>query len=283
MDTTGETAAVVALLRNGTRPSGWYSTALSRSQSARELLDEEHGLLSDALLRDALGELAGWERRHIQVLSQYDPRYPDNLRDAAGRPPLLFVAGALVPNDRHAVAVVGTRQPSPRGKQTARALAHRLVAEGFTVVSGMAAGIDTVAHEAALERDGRTLAVIGTGLDRCYPRQNLDLQRRIVRYGAVVSQFWPETRPSRANFPLRNALMAGLTEASVIVEASAMSGTRIEARAALSMQRVVVLLDTLLEQQWAKDLSDHPGVKVVHSPAQAVDALRFSIAQPALL
>jgi DNA processing protein len=158
-----------------------------------------------------------------------------------------------------------------------------LVDEGFTVVSGLAAGIDTVAHEAALENGGRTLAVIGTGLDHCYPRQNASLQRRILANGAVISQFWPETRPARGNFPLRNALMAGLAEASVIVEANAMSGTRIEARAALGMQRVVVLLDTLLEQEWARELAEQPGVKVVHSPAQAVEKVQQSIMQPALL
>jgi DNA processing protein len=151
------------------------------------------------------------------------------------------------------------------------------------VASGLAAGIDTVAHEAALERGGRTLAMVGTGLDHCYPRQNTGLQHRIVRHGAVISQFWPETRPSRGNFPLRNTLMAGLTEASVIVEANAMSGTRIEARAALGMRRTVVLLDTLLEQQWARDLSEQVGVKVVQSAVQAVATLQHSISQPALL
>ncbi len=127
------------------------------------------------------------------------------------------------------------------------------------------------------------MAVVGTGLDHCYPRHNSGLQHRIVRHGAVISQFWPETRPNRANFPLRNTLMAGLTEASVIVEASAMSGTRIEARAALGMRRTVVLLDTLLEQQWARDLSEQAGVKVVQSAVQAVETLQHSISQPALL
>lgn len=282
MDQRCETAAIIALIRNGTRSWGQWS-ALLRSESPRALLDQEHGLLAEALLADAHAEMLRWEERHIRVLSPYDERYPTNLTEAPAPPPLLFVAGELRPEDRRAIAVVGTRQPSPRGKQTARAVAHRLVEEGFTVVSGMAAGIDTVVHEAALERDGRTLAVVGTGLDHCYPRQNSQLQRRILHQGAVISQFWPETRPSRANFPLRNALMAGLSEASVIVEANAMSGTRIEARAALSMRRAVVLLDTLLQQQWARELSQHPGVRVVHSPAEAVDTLQHAIAQPALL
>lgn len=283
MDRNPETAAVIALLRSGHRSWNWYATALHRGDSARALLDEEQGLLAETRLAEALAELDGWERRHIRVLTPCDPRYPANLADAPLRPPLLFTAGDLQPADRRAVAVVGTRQPSVRGRHTARSVAHRLVDEGFTVVSGMAAGIDTAAHEAALERGGRTLAVVGTGLDHCYPRQNSALQRRIVLGGAVVSQFWPETRPSRGNFPLRNALMAGLTEASVIVEAGAMSGTRIEARAALGMRRIVVLLDSLLDQQWARDLSEQPGVRVVHSPAQAVETLQQSISQLALL
>jgi DNA processing protein len=283
MDSRCETAAVIALLRNGRRSWNWYAPSLSHAGSAQALLDAEHGLLSEALLAEATAELSRWEQRGIQVLSPFDPRYPISLNDSPLRPPLLFVAGDLRPEDRHAIAVVGTRQPSPRGKQTARLLAQRLVDEGFTVASGLAAGIDTVAHEAALERGGRTLAMVGTGLDHCYPRQNTGLQHRIVRHGAVISQFWPETRPSRGNFPLRNTLMAGLTEASVIVEANAMSGTRIEARAALGMRRTVVLLDTLLEQQWARDLSEQVGVKVVQSAVQAVATLQHSISQPALL
>lgn len=283
MDSRLETAAVVALLRSGRRSWNWYATALNGAASARALLDQEEGLLSESRLAEAEAEIGRWERRSIQVLSPFDPRYPAGLADAPAPPPLLFVAGELRSADQRAIAVIGTRQPSSRGRQIARTLAQRLVDEGFTVTSGLAAGIDSVAHEAALERGGRTLAVVGTGLDHCYPRQNVGLQRRIIGSGAVISQFWPETRPSRNNFPLRNALMAGLTEASVIVEANAMSGTRIEARAALGMRRVVVLLDTLLEQQWARDLSEQAGVRVVHSAAQAVETLQHSIAQPALL
>jgi DNA processing protein len=283
MDPKRETAAVVAILRNGRRSRNWYANALSQSESALALLDEEHGLLSESLLAEAAAELARWEGRRIQVLSRFDPQYPAALDDAPLPPALLFVAGDLRPTDHHAVAVVGTRQPSTKGRQTARLVAQRLVDEDFTVVSGLAAGIDTAAHEAALESGGRTVAVVGTGLDHCYPRQNMGLQRRIVADGAVISQFWPETRPTKGNFPLRNALMAGLTEASVIVEANAMSGTRIEARAAVSMRRVVVLLDTLLEQAWARDLCEQPGVKVVHSAAHAVETLQHAIVQPALL
>jgi DNA processing protein len=283
MDQRPDTAAVIALLRSGRRSWNGYATALRRGDLPRALLDEEQGLLAETRVVEALAELDGWERRHIRVLSPSDPRYPANLADAPLPPPLLFIAGDLQPADQRAVAVVGTRQPSIRGRQTARSVAQRLVDEGFTVVSGMAAGIDTIAHEAALERGGRTLAVVGTGLDHCYPAQNRALQRRIVLDGAVVSQFWPETRPSRANFPRRNTLMAGLAEASVIVEASAMSGTRIEARAALGMRRIVVLLDSLLDQPWARDLSEQPGVRVVHSPAQAVETLQQSIRQPAFL
>jgi DNA processing protein len=150
-------------------------------------------------------------------------------------------------------------------------------------VSGLAAGIDTAAHQAALERGGRTIAVIGSGLDHAYPRENTGLQRQLARDGAVISQFWPESRPSRRTFPLRNALMAGLTTASVIVEANAMSGTRILARAAVSLRRVVVLLDTLLEQPWAQELAGQPGVQVAESAAEATALIERARRQPALL
>ena len=281
MDVVGETAALVALLRVGNRSPKWYSEALLRSGSARALLDEELGLLTEMALAEAVAEVEAWEQRQIKVVSAFDPRFPMKLRGLAGIPPLLFVAGTPIDADERTVAVVGTRQPTVRGTQMARKLSRRLTAEGYTVVSGLAAGIDTVAHEAALERQGRTIAVIGSGLDHFYPRQNAGLQRRISQQGAVVSQFWPESGPTRGSFPLRNVLMAALSDACVIVEASAMSGTRILARAAVDMRRTVILVEDLLEQQWARELAEHPGVEVARSVAEITQVLGRAVFPPA--
>lgn len=283
MYSDAETIALIALLRTGRRAWRFYTRAVEETGSARFLLEEEHGLLADSAMEDAAREFRGWSERRIEIVSVLDPRYPRNLLQMSDRPPLLFVAGSLSDADERAVAVIGTRQPTARGRQIAKSVSHRLADAGIPVVSGLAAGIDTAAHQAALERGGRTIAVIGSGLDHAYPRENTGLQRQLARDGAVISQFWPESRPSRRTFPLRNALMAGLTTASVIVEANAMSGTRILARAAVSLRRVVVLLDTLLEQPWAQELAGQPGVQVAESAAEATALIERARRQPALL
>ena len=166
--------------------------------------------------------------------------------------------------------VAGNRRSE--GCSLAAELTRSLVDAGYTVVSGLAAGIDTVVHRTALESRGRTIGVIGNGLEHCYPSQNADLQRRIECEGAVVSQFLPSMRPTRRSFPTRNAVMSGLTLATVIVEASATSGTRVQARSALSQGRRVLLMEGLLANDWARDLVGRDGVDVLHSPAVLVRA-----------
>jgi DNA processing protein len=150
----------------------------------------------------------------------------------------------------------------------AGAIARHLVGAGFTVFSGLAAGIDTAAHRSALEAGGRTVAVIGTGLRRVYPPQNADLQQRIAAECAVVSQFWPDAPPSRISFPMRNAVMSGMTLATVVVEASHTSGARTQARLALEHGRPVLLLESLLAQDWARRFAMRPGTHVVRTPAE---------------
>jgi DNA processing protein len=191
------------------------------------------------------------------------------------------VAGRLSPADRRSVAVIGTRQPSEQGQELARRVARALAAAGYTVASGLALGIDAEAHRATLElrdRDGarsaRTLAVLGAGLDHAYPSENAELQARIARDGALVSQFWPEARPTRSSFPARNAVMSGMTLGSVIIEASEHSGTRIQARHALAQGRAVVLMPPTLECAWARELVDQPGVVVAQDASDVVDVFR---------
>jgi DNA processing protein len=161
------------------------------------------------------------------------------------------------------------------GAKRGRAIAEHLVDSGYTVVSGLAAGIDTAAHTAALAEGGRTVAVIGTGLARAYPPQNEDLQRRIGTECAVISQFWPDSPPSRRSFPMRNAVMSGIALATVVVEASDTSGARMQARLALAQGRPVFLLTSLVERQaWARDYSERPGTQVVRDPVEITAALK---------
>jgi DNA processing protein len=260
-----EAAALVALLQAGRRHPTDYANLVDEAGSAQAILEEEHGLLAGELRDSAALDIASWSQEGMRLLTLLDPDYPANLRAVHDRPPLVFLAGQLESRDVQSVAVIGSRRPSQAGLQRARAIAEHLVTAGYTIVSGLAAGIDTAAHETALQRDARTVAVIGTGLRHSYPPQNAGLQRQIATQGAVISQFWPDTGPSRLTFPLRNAVMSGLALATVIVEASQSSGARIQARLALGHGRPVLLPRALLEQPWARELAQRPGTHVIDS------------------
>jgi DNA processing protein len=197
---------------------------------------------------------------------------------------MVFIRGRLAKQDSRSVAVVGARQATPAGLERAKSTADHLVDSGYTVVSGLAAGIDTAAHAAALARKGRTVAVIGTGLSRAYPPQNASLQREIANRGAVVSQFWPDSPPSRRSFPMRNAVMSGIALATVVVEASHTSGSRLQARLALAQGRPVFLLAELVEAQpWARECAQRPGAQVVQDPAEITAALNRIIGPGSLV
>ena len=142
-------------------------------------------------LEKAAADVERWERAGIRLVTVLDPEYPSNLRMIYQRPPVLFLRGTTDARDATSVAVVGTRKASPRGLDQARELAAGLAARNIPVISGLAAGIDTAAHTAALAADGRTVAVIGTGIDRVYPAQNARLQEEIAAKGLVISQFLP--------------------------------------------------------------------------------------------
>jgi DNA processing protein len=266
MSAASETVALVAVLRSAKRPVIQYADLVEDAGSATAILNDEQGLLAPQLLEAAEGEIAGWQGAGIELLTVLDPDFPANLRAVHDRPAVVFVAGRLEPRDARAVAVIGTRRPSPIGVETAKVVAARLVEAGYAVVSGLAAGIDTAAHTAALDRRGRTIAVIGTGLLRCYPPQNAALQSAIAAEGAVVSQFWPDAPPTKRSFPQRNAVMSGLSLATVVVEAGQTSGARTQARLALAHGRPVLLMESLLEQPWASELAGRPGTWVIRSP-----------------
>ena len=278
MGSDTSTAALVALLEHAPAELSRDHGAIQREGGAESILERELGLFASTAIVDAEARVYGWRSRGWSVVSILDHDYPALLRGAAEAPALLFIAGASQSSDRWAVAVVGSRHPTERGCSLAAALTRCLVGAGYTVVSGLAAGIDTVVHRTALDVGGRTIAVIGNGLEHCYPSQNAQLQQRIEHEGAVVSQFLPPTRPTRRSFPTRNVLMSGLTVATVIVEASATSGTRVQARSALSQGRRVFLMDCLLVNDWARDLAGRDGVEVLQSAPAVVGALERSVA-----
>jgi len=246
--------------------------------SALAILEQKLGLLSYEAHSQAERDLERWRSRGITVVSIASGDYPENLRVVENRPPLLFVRGALDPGDRRAVAVIGTRQPSDTGLALASSTATALARAGFTVVSGLAKGIDAAVHRAVVglcegerARRARTLALLGNGVDRVYPPAHAQLQAQVAACGAVVSQFWPESEPTRASFPARNAVMSGMTLGSVIVEASEQSGTRIQARHALAQGRLVVLMAPALACSWARELAERPGVAIAEDDRAVVE------------
>lgn len=274
-----ETAAVLALMARRSLPWNRLAGAIEEEGSALRLLEDLEQLAPGQLFavegrRTTLDEFEehvhAWEDEGIQLVTVLDAAYPVNLRMIHDRPPVLFVRGQLDASDERAVAVVGTRRASEEGKRTASTVAQALADAGRVVVSGLAAGIDTAAHTAALAVGARTVAVIGTGLRQYFPRANAELQDRLGREHAVVSQFWPGQEPRRWTFPQRNAVMSGFAQATVVVEASHTSGARMQARLALEHGRPVFLLRSLLEHRWAQTYREHPNVYVVDDGGEVV-------------
>lgn len=204
------------------------------------------------------------EKVGAELVTVLDNGYPRTLRLIWNLPPFLFVRGSLLERDLRSVAVVGTRQPTDLGLQKAAKMARLLAASNVTVVSGLARGIDTAAHQATLERGGRTIAVIGTGITRCYPRENAELAERIAAGGAVVSQFWPSAPPATWSFPRRNITMSGIAQGTVVIEASATSGAKLQARLALQHGKKVFLLRSLVDSYaWAAKCAKERNARVV--------------------
>jgi DNA processing protein len=175
----------------------------------------------------------------VKIISILDKEYPEPLSHITTAPPILFVKGGLIPEDRFALAVVGSRRMSEYGRKISADLSYSLAEAGLTIVSGMARGIDTAAHSASLKAGGRTIAVLGCGLDICYPSENRELMKAICKSGSVVSEFPFGAWPARENFPRRNRLISGLSLGVLVIEAAARSGSLITARFALEQGKEV--------------------------------------------
>ena len=184
-------------------------------------------------------EMARLAAGDIRAVSWEDAEYPRRLAEIEAPPPLLYVRGGLTPKDDLAVAVVGTRRPSAYGAQVAQDVAATLAAGGVTVISGLARGIDGIAHQTALECGGRTIAVLGSGMDRVYPPEHRRLAQEICAQGALVTEYPLGRAPEPGNFPARNRVISGLSLAVVVAEAGATSGALITADFAADQGREV--------------------------------------------
>lgn len=222
------------------------------SETAQAIVEARFSI--DERIERARREIvAARDRAGARLVTVLDDDYPANLRLVYNLPPFLFVQGDLRRDDLRSVAVVGTREASEVGLRRARKMATALTGDGVTVVSGLARGIDTAAHEATLAAGGRTIAVIGTGILRTYPSENRRLSDEVSRRGAVVSQFWPSQPPAKHTFPRRNVTMSGISQGTVVIEAGSTSGAKLQARYAVQHGKLAFLVDSLVtDQAWAQ-------------------------------
>lgn len=225
---------------------------LARFHTPTEILHAPMGELREIVGKSLAQQIAQYSQvvdldRQLQLMREYqaslvtldDAEYPLLLGEIFDPPLVLFCRGALVEADQYAVALVGTRKASPYGIRMAEKLGRDLAARGITVVSGMAGGIDTAAHRGALEAGGRTIAVLGCGVNVVYPKQNAELMDAITRSGCVLSQFPMDAPPSKTHFPVRNRIISGITLGTVVVQAPSRSGALITAHSATEQGREV--------------------------------------------
>lgn len=240
-------------------------------------------VVDDALVGDDEGAAAriaaveAWRaaRPTRRVLTLGDADYPPSLLQTVDPPLLLFVDGQIDALSAPSLAIVGSRQATPQGRQNARAFAADLARRGWVIVSGLAAGIDAAAHEGALAGGGRTVAVVGTGIDLVYPRSNAALAERIVTQGAMVSEYPLGTPPLSANFPQRNRIIAGLARGTLVVEAAVQSGSLITARLASEAGREVFAIPGSIHSPHARGCHAllRQGAKLVETAQDVLDEL----------
>jgi DNA processing protein len=189
---------------------------------------------------DLEAEMEKLERHGVQALTWHDALYPSRLKEIYDHPPVLYIRGSLLPEDEWCLAVVGTRRASAYGRQVTEEIVADLAGSRITVASGLAKGIDSIAHRSALDAGGRSIAVFAHGLDIVYPSENISLARRIEQQGALISEFPLGTRPKPEYFPRRNRIISGISLGVLVVEAGATSGALITANLALEQNREVL-------------------------------------------
>jgi len=264
---------------------GPLADALARPAAHGDLLPPPaiEALLSRTARREAEAEVLRAEALGVRIVGRDEADYPAWLRRVFAPPPALWVIGRLAPGEgERAVAVVGCRAATGLGLSFARALGRDLAAAGVTVVSGLARGIDAAAHRGALDASGRTVAVLGSGLDRLYPPEHDALARTIEENGAVVSEFPLGTIPWKQNFPRRNRVIAGWARATVVVEAGSRSGALSTAKAALDEGRDVMAVPGHPSQPAAEGANGllRDGAVLVRGAADVLGELGLTAAPP---
>lgn len=258
-----------------TLEAAWHADA----SRLRRVLDERvvHQVVAQRIRADPQAELERLLNEGTVVVTLQDAEYPSLLREIPSPPPVLFMKGALVESDRRAVAIVGTRRVTPYGREMARTIARDLAQAGVTIVSGLARGVDGIAHSAALDAGGRTIALMGSGVRRIYPHEHRGLAERIVEQGALISDFLPDTPPDGPNFPARNRLISGMALGVIVIEAPDRSGALITVDFAADQGRDVFALpgSVLSEASTGCHRILRDGARLIRSAEDVLDDLRL--------
>ncbi len=228
-----------------------------------------------------IDEALNWAVNGKQLLAYGDANYPEQLLDLADAPLVLYAIGDVAILNQAQIAIVGSRSPSSGGKDNATAFASELAQAGFIITSGLALGVDTCAHQGALQATGKTIAVIGTGADRVYPAQNQALARQIAANGCIISEFWLGEKPLNWHFPRRNRIIAALSQATLVVEAALSSGSLITAKQALELGREVMAIPGSIHNPLTRGPHQliRQGAKLVETVADIIEELGGTVAR----
>jgi len=218
------------------------------------------------------------EAAGISILTWEEQEYPARLHELDQPPPVLYLRGSYLPDDDWAVAIVGTRRVTAYGRQVTEEITRYLSANGITIVSGLARGVDFTSHLAALNAGGRTLAILGSGVDRIYPPEHIRLAERIVSQGALISDYPPGTPPDSTNFPPRNRIISGLAKAVVVVEAGESSGALITAAFAVEQGREVFAVPAGIHAPQSKGANRliQQGARLLMDPQEILEVLNMT-------
>ena len=259
----GSAGAVFAAAPNALREVAGVGTALARKICTAPSLEE------------VSVELAKYEADGVAIITDADPRYPRALKEIHDPPGLFYMRGDLLPTDDLSIAIVGTRHATPYGKAQAERLAGSLSRAGLTIVSGLARGIDAVAHRGAMDAGGRTLAILGGGVLNIYPPEHVELADEVARAGAVISETPPHFQPMAGSFPQRNRLISGLSLGVIVIEAAERSGALITARHAMEQGREVFAVPGRVDSRVSRGCHQliRDGAKLVESADDVLEEL----------
>lgn len=248
---------------------------LIQSGCSPQLADAIRRGPDSASCRSIERELKAIEREHIEVRSLLDPAYPALLKRIADPPPLLYITGALTEQDALAVAIVGARRATAAGRAMTEELSHDLAGAGITIVSGLARGVDAAAHRGALAAQGRTIAVLGCGIDRTYPLEHERLRRQIEERGAILSEVPMGAPPHSHHFPRRNRIISGLSLGVIVTEAAINSGSLITARLAAEQGREVFAVPGFVKEDTSRGTNAllKEGAALIERAQDVIDAV----------